>query len=250
MDHRFIARQMCHLTEKMLWEPRREWALKRNPKASLSTRVGPGLKTYHSHRSDMTTNADMTITYGLKMVVSKSNPDQMCRWLSAKEIHKRGYFGSELNMLNLVAHTVVHEFGHLVQVLLDWRHSNSVHNDGFYRILDRIHSSGEADRVRNALHQACREMSMDLSRVTPSEAALARFLGVDTSGARLLTAANFRVGQDVWLSGPDGERYNPLRVVKKARTRVYVESHNPAQAGIRLSVPARLLSKSPPERTF
>lgn len=246
MDHRFIAKQMCQLTEEMLWKPRRDWALKRNPKAALTTRVGSGNKTYLSHHRDMSVSGQMTITYGLKMVASKANPDTMCGWRSSRELRERGYYGGELNMLNLLAHTMAHEFAHLVQVLLDWRHINSVHNADFYRVLDRIHASEDAVLLRDSLHRACLGRGIDLSRIGPSDRAMAAMSGRHVSGEKMLALADVRPGETLWFVDADGRQFNPVKALKKVRGKLHVESLAPGKRGVRLVTPAALLSKTAP----
>lgn len=82
------------------------------------------------------------------MVHSKRlNKSDAARWTTGKEITNRRYFGVDLSLMNCLAHTAVHEFGHVIQRINGWRYDGSVHNTDFYRILDRIHTSGKAHEV-------------------------------------------------------------------------------------------------------
>ena len=153
------------------------WAAKHNPKARLTIRVGSGKKTYLSHSRDVATNAHMTLTYGIKMVASKSDPNYICKWLTSREVHERKYFNGQINLLNVLAHTMAHEFGHFVQVILGRRYDGSVHNQEFYVILDRIHASGEGERIRDALHRNCLLHGIDLTRISASQEGLNMLAG-------------------------------------------------------------------------
>lgn len=243
MDHHFIARAMCLVTEDLLWKPRMAWARSRCPGAALIVRVGSGRKTYLSHHHNLSVNAEMTLTYGVKMVAEKAQPELMCRWLTARELHERRYFGGELNLLNVLTHTIAHEFGHFVQNVLGRRYDGSVHNDEFYTILDRIHSSGEGDRIRAALHSHCLQRGIDLQRIEPSKASVLALSGRQPDGAKLLTMKDIRVGEMLWTRDAGHRHINPVRVIEKRRTRIVVASIDRVGIGL-IGYPAGF-SKSP-----
>ena len=137
-----IAQLMCHATEQTLAPLANGVALR--------LRVGSGRATYH--RYDPATG-EHRINYGVRMVADKASPEACAAWLSAREIHGRGYFGGVLSESNLLAHTCCHEFAHLLQTLEGQRHRGSVHNGAFYRLLDDLHANGHAEALRGALHQ-------------------------------------------------------------------------------------------------
>lgn len=223
MDHQFVARAMCKITEEMLWRPRKSWALKHNPTASLRIRVGNGKATYLSSNRDLAKGANMTLTYGVMMVASKTNPDKMGKWLTAREIKQRGYFGGELTLLNVLAHTMAHEFGHFVQVILGRSYSGSVHNPEFYNILDRIHSGGEANKIREALHEHCMQLNIDLTRIRASDGTKVLPTGSHAAGERVLTMRDVRKGQLLAFLDRAMAKLGPVRVHEKRRTRIVVE---------------------------
>jgi hypothetical protein len=81
------------------------------------------------------------------MVAEKCLPAAASGWLTTREIHERGYFRGEASAPHLLAHTVCHEFAHLLQGVLGWRRRGSVHDRGFYRLLDMLHGDGTAATV-------------------------------------------------------------------------------------------------------
>ena len=148
---RQLGELMCSVTEQVLWSP----AL--NP---LVCRVGSGQATYH--RFDYQSRQHQ-ITYGARMIEAKHRPETASGWLSVREIQQRGYFNGQLSPLNLLAHTCCHEFAHLLQHSAGQRYRGSVHNRHFYRILDELHSVGQAEEVRCALRDQVRNQGLELS---------------------------------------------------------------------------------------
>ncbi len=215
MNYAIVAKAMCIVTEELLWKPRIGWALERNPTADLRLRVGSGKKTYLSIRNDSNRNASMTITYGVKMVESVTDPISLGQWLTSREIRDRGYYGGQITLLNVLAHTIAHEFGHFVQAILGRYESGSVHNAGFYEILDRIHARGEAERIREALYKRCLVHNIDL-----------RLIGelAQSSCLPALTMKDIRLNQELWFRNPKMAAHNPVRVTEKRRTRIVVAS--------------------------
>ncbi len=216
MDCRFIAQTMCDLTREELWEPRRDWALQRRPDGELILRVGSGKATCVRHSP--TGRGPLKLTYGVKMISSKSDPERLCQWRTSREILDRSYFGGELTMLNSLAHTIVHEFGHVVLVLMGARNPGSSHSPEFYRILDKAHRNGHAERIRDRLHAACRANGIDLSSVgfsTPSPQ-MPRGSG--------LSMGDIAIGSTVYLRENAYREHNPLTVVKKNRKTIVVRS--------------------------
>lgn len=230
MDYRFIAQTMCDLTRDELWAPRRQWALQRRPEGELILRVGTGRATCVKH--SRSGKGPLQLTYGVKMIASKTDARMLCQWLSGKEILERGYFGGELTLLNALAHTIVHEFGHVVQVLMGAREPGSSHSPEFYRILDKAHRNGHADRIRDRLHAACLQRGIDLTSIAYSPSAPPPQIG---SG---LTMADFHEGQTVYLREKDFLRYNPLFIRKKNRKTIALQS---LKTGHSLKAPPNVL---------
>lgn len=239
----FIARAMCEVTDEVLWQPRRAWALKHNATADLVLRVGSGKQTCVRHAKDTARDARLTLTYGKMMVADVMDPDELCRWRTSREVFERNYFDKQLTLLNVLAHTIAHEFGHVVQNILGRRHEGSVHNQEFYAILDRIHSSGEAEKVRAALHQRCMDQAIDLRLITASQAGLNVLSGLTRSGEKPLSMAQIKRGQQLWITDPAKQVHNPVRVLAKLRTRISVRSgSNPT---LKLTGPISAFSDTP-----
>lgn len=227
MNHNAIAAAMCEVTDELLWQPRLSWARRKMPGAELTFRVGTGRKTYLRSRRG---SSAMVITYGSKMIASKTDSSSMCKWLTAREIHERGYYGGQLTLLNVLSHTVAHEFGHCVQVILGRRYDGSVHNTEFYEILDRIHASEDADRIRSALHARCIDQGHDLRKITASQADLNALNGMMPNGEQALTMRDISIGEKLFFCPVEMQQFNPVRVTAKRRTRIVVASTvNPTQ---------------------
>lgn len=145
---RSIAKALCQVSEEVVWEHISSWVGAKQPGLTFKTRVGTGKRTYcqFARREKI-----VTVVYGQKMIAEKQDYCTARRWLSFSEIAERNYFGRELTYLNVLAHTVCHEMAHVVQNVRGERYANSVHNSEFYRILDRMHKGGHADKVKAAL---------------------------------------------------------------------------------------------------
>lgn len=160
-DVKAVTSIMCDVTRDILWVPLRDWALQRKPGFDVEIVPGTGKRTYHRGASD---GEPAKIVYGQKMVEDKmSNNLRACGWLSAKEIVQRGYYSGVQEPAELLAHTICHEFGHLVQVILGRRTEGSVHNDEFYEILDKMHENGHAQRVLDELRRRTAEKGLKLT---------------------------------------------------------------------------------------
>lgn len=154
---RAIARLMCNTTHKVLWSHFSDQLHLTRPRAHLECRTGSGRATYHryDHR-----NQHHLITYGTRMVMAKQVAETAASWLSAREICSRGYFGGEISVLNLLAHTCTHEFAHLLQQHAGKRYHGSVHNEHFYQLLDRLNDIGLATATRHHLAESARQKGL------------------------------------------------------------------------------------------
>lgn len=151
---------MCQATRDILWALAEGWVQQKNPGAGLALRVGSGQATYH--RFDPRKKQHL-ITYGARMIAAKHEPATAQGWLSTREIHGRGYFGGEVSVLNLLAHTCCHEFAHLLQHSAGQRLYGSVHNRHFYEALDELHNSGAAKATRQYLSEQAALAGIELS---------------------------------------------------------------------------------------
>ncbi|SOB77153.1 hypothetical protein SAMN04488490_2922 [Marinobacter sp. LV10R510-11A] len=166
-DPKYQARRlgelMCEVTQSTLWQPAAAWVKNRVPSSTLVCRVGSGQATYHRFDPQYKQHQ---ITYGLRMIQAKHQPNTASGWLSSREILKRGYFDGELSTLNLLAHTCCHEFAHLLQHSAGQRFRGSVHNRHFYTILDELHENGGANAVREELAERAGQIGMPLPEQT------------------------------------------------------------------------------------
>lgn len=221
-----LGELMCEVTQNILWQPAATWVRGRASGSSIVCRVGSGQATYHRFDPHYKQHQ---ITYGLRMIQAKHQPDTASGWLSSREIHRRGYFGGELNTLNLLAHTCCHEFAHLLQHSAGQRFRGSVHNRHFYTILDELHESGGAYAVRKALAVKAGQAGLSLPEKV--------FELPDPGQLR----ADWRVGDPVHFGqGPRNFQGKVVRVNRKTCT-VDGTGNN---RGTRYRVPMQMLRKS------
>lgn len=179
-----IARLLCELTRDLLWPHYAEEVGRCLPGRRLLTRVGHGRATYFKPGKDT-----LLINYGVKMVASKRCPVAARQWTTMREILRRGYFDGDPGYAGLLAHTVVHEFAHLLQHARGTVAKGSIHNRHFHDYLDEIHAAGLGNRVRHRLQEQARQLNLPLTFTpSPSTATTA----TDVSG--------FRKGQQVRFS--------------------------------------------------
>jgi hypothetical protein len=153
-----LAALLCDATEQVLWREVQDWLASRAARHSLQCRVGAGEATYYRPLG----NNRHLINYGSKMIASKLNPAVAAQWRTGREIAGRGYFGGAITLPALLAHTCCHEFAHLVQSINGWIRRGSIHNREFYRIVDRMHAAGSAQRVLEYLQQRAAQAELPL----------------------------------------------------------------------------------------
>lgn len=114
----------------------------------ISCRTGSGRATYCKQLSQ-----GYVITYGRQMVGDKFSAEDCQGWLTGREIMERGYFDGQLSPVNLLTHTLCHEFAHILQFLGEpgRRINQRSHTARFYRELDAIHQLGIAVLAREKL---------------------------------------------------------------------------------------------------
>lgn len=214
---------MCHATRDVLWPPVQDWVQSQHKAAGLVLRVGSGQATYH--RFDPRRNEHL-ITYGARMIAAKYEPASAQGWLSTREIRQRRYFGGEVSVLNLLAHTCCHEFAHLLQSAAGKRTHGSVHNRHFYQALDQLHQSGAAHATRTFLQQQAKAAGVALPDAP-----------LDLPDPRQLLQS-WRVGDAV--SFGDGPRRKQGRVLRVNRKTCTVEGTHESR-GVRYRVPVSML---------
>jgi len=147
-NYQQLADYLCKLTEECLWKSSIFSDVISHSNYKLKTRTGCGLATYCKFNPR---EKVFTITYGKKMIESKFNQQQAKRWMTYREVLSRGYYNQNTSLINVLSHTVCHEFAHIIQQLTSPAIKGSIHNANFYAILDKIHSSDEANTVREKL---------------------------------------------------------------------------------------------------
>lgn len=219
-----IAHVLCATTRTVLWQRHRDRVRSRLPQAVLQVRVGRGKATYCQRRDQR-----FVINFGVRMVAEKCDPRCAFKWLTATEIIRRGYRDGEVSARHLLAHTVCHEFAHLVQQANDWCRRGSVHNAAFYRILDGMYHDGTMGEVTDHIRRGCERTGipapdhivMDaLEREPPVQVAV-------------------RVGERVRFKGRD--RVVTGRVRRINRRTVTVVPEQPSSRGVYYRVPFELL---------
>lgn len=155
-----VAQILCAATEKLYLEAGADWSMLRQ--RPLACRVGTGLATYFrvGRAGDM-------IVFGRKMVASKAAGED--NWLSCREIRRFGYFDSNESLQHLLAHTVCHEFAHLLQARLYKRVRGSVHNKAFYAILSELHQGAYGEQVLQFIVAAAEQANLPLERLASAE---------------------------------------------------------------------------------
>lgn len=150
-DFKKIAELMIESAQNILISHSQKWLNEKYPDHKILFKVGSGRRTYHVYKKSSKTHI---IVFGIKMIESKTlNFSSLKRWTTYSEIYNRKYFNSIGNIQTSLAATVVHEVAHLFQNLIYGRIKNSVHNDEFYSVLDKMHKNGHAEKVYNYLMQ-------------------------------------------------------------------------------------------------
>jgi len=143
-----IAEFLCQLTEDHLWNSTSFSDVIAFDRYKLKTRIGCGMATYckFNPKENM-----FTINYGKKMIESKFNQQQVKLWMTYREVDSRHYYNRVTTLINILAHTVCHEFAHVIQQVTKSISKGSIHNAHFYSILDKIHTSDESVIIRQKL---------------------------------------------------------------------------------------------------
>ncbi|MDH5393091.1 MAG: hypothetical protein OEY11_07905 [Gammaproteobacteria bacterium] len=154
-----IAQILCTITNQLIADESIQFNDLSLQKVKLKSRVGSGLSTYCRHELKKNT---FTITYGKKMIKSKFNQNEVKHWLTYREIIKRHYYNGEISVANLLAHTICHEFSHLIQQLSGWHKRGSIHNHQYYKILDYMHDAKIAENIKARLVAQCLKSGIDI----------------------------------------------------------------------------------------
>jgi predicted NAD-dependent protein-ADP-ribosyltransferase YbiA (DUF1768 family) len=132
------------------------------PHGPLRIKVGTGKRTYHTVKTDEATNKKYhQIVFGKKMVLDKFSKTKAGNWLSGSEILHKGYFEGVLSLPNLLAHTILHEAAHGLQVMAGDRVRGEVHTEIFYSWLD-ILSNACAEQCLDELRKKASAKKIEL----------------------------------------------------------------------------------------
>ncbi len=166
-----IAGVLGEAARDCLWQAYRTEIVRRFPGARLEVRVGRGRATYcqlHGPR--------FVINFGALMVADKIDPRWAGSWFTTREVQRRGYLPSPPGALELLAHTVCHEFAHVLRQVSGPRGRGTAHDAAFYRVLDALHAAGSFARVRAFIAERLAAAGIALS-ATPLPAGPARTTG-------------------------------------------------------------------------
>lgn len=180
---------MCASVTGLLMPATASWFRRRPTEAELCVRVGRGRATYCQQQRHR-----YTITFGVRMVADKCQPALAHHWMTTHELHRRGYCAANPTVAQLLAHTVCHEFAHLVQQVNGWCRRGSVHNAAFYEILDRLHVTGLAREIGPLLEAANDDGAVSLDATLPAPG----------KHAAETAAGAFRCGDRVCFEGRGG----------------------------------------------
>lgn len=145
-----LANLLVNVTKDVVFDDVKDWVYKKNPNLLFISRVGTGKKTYHRKLNSNT----HLIIYGKKMIADKMHSiKRSSLWLTGKEIINRNYFDGKITPQNVLVAVVLHEFAHFIQVLNNEREYKSVHNEYFYKVLDRMHNSEIKNKVFDYLNK-------------------------------------------------------------------------------------------------
>ncbi|GAA3949787.1 hypothetical protein [Allohahella marinimesophila] len=151
---RLTASALCDFTKTRLWNTAHASdALYLNH--DLLCRPGVGRATYH--RFDSASRRHL-IVFGQKMIVDKwqsvvNGTGALERWLTVREIRRRGYFDGLVSLESVLLQTCLHEFAHLLQTVDRKRRYGSVHNEAFYTHLQRLHDTVDLNLARSQLRE-------------------------------------------------------------------------------------------------
>lgn len=160
--NKYVANLLVDASQEIIMKPRIEWLNHHHPNKELIFRVGSGKRTYHQQKNGRL----HSITFGSKMVESKLESLHKCsRWTTGKEILERNYFNGVLTVQNALAHTVLHEIGHFFQCINGGRDFGSVHNEYFYKVLDKMHNSESPNLLVNYLNEDSIFRNLDFENV-------------------------------------------------------------------------------------
>lgn len=156
-----IAKILIEATKILTDDHLKDWLKIKAPGLNLNVRAGSGKSTYFGYkygRVNRDAHTNHSITYGVRMIMSKYDAEMACRWTTAREITDFGYWGGQITLINLLAHVVIHETGHFINYILYPREDNSVHNAAFYNTLNRMCSNPISERVRAHIYSRMTEL--------------------------------------------------------------------------------------------
>lgn len=162
MEQKMIAGIMAEISHNIVWPVIHEICKDHNKtvKHPFSARIGSGNSTYHTlkrHEGKI----KHIVTYGQKMIKDKFDHNRAEQWLTGREIIEKGFFSGNMTYPNLIAHTILHEMAHALQVIMGDRNYKSVHNAAFYQWLTLLHKKCGTD-VLESLHKKSEQKKISL----------------------------------------------------------------------------------------
>ena len=209
-----IAESMASIARHVVWSYVVDIADARGfaPCGRLNAMAGSGSSTYHMLRrvdqSDRFSPMEHRLVFGCKMVLAKASEGTACTWLSYKEIQEYNYFAGTITYATLLAHTILHECAHALQVMCRERDHGSVHNDGFYKCLSDLHFA--------CGHEVFTHMVTALRRL-----GIEQKWPIESSGLCLQKKLDVRPGDLVVGESEEGVSYGIVTRAAKKTIRVY-----------------------------
>lgn len=199
---------------------------------SFMARVGDGKATYHKLRRTGGRQLH-TLTFGIKMIDSKRDGRECMNWLSAREIVDNRFYNGQVTFLNLMAHVVIHEFGHAIQTARGARTRGSVHNAEFYSILRMLHRN-HAQTVANFIADKAAKQNIGLDFCQNPVA--------ERNNRIISGQSDWAVGQPVVFKGRNKLYRGSILKLNPKRAVVGVDDYNGSYE--ELSVPYSMLSEA------
>jgi hypothetical protein len=216
---------MANATSKILFEPRKAWASK-HVKYNMSLKLihGPGDNAYYQHKNAL---RDDKIVYGKQRIARQSDVKMISSCMSFSELTKK-YSHITPSPISLAGHLCGHEFCHVIQVCRGEVYNGSVHNDEFYKILDKYYESGTNNLVVAAIRDSVRE-----------DPALLEFMETQYDLNELSTPFDYQFGKPVAFRSRSGLIITG-KVLKINSKTIKVAADN----GGEYSVPKSLIQKA------
>lgn len=101
------------------------------------------------------------IEIGLDAIHTKFIMNQAAQSRSSIEVLERGYFDTKLTPYSALAAMVLHEFAHICTFINGRYNAGDFHDNYFYKVLDRLHSSSLSRRFYSMMSHELEELGFE-----------------------------------------------------------------------------------------